>query len=244
MSTEQLQLTEINDTTNEENTPSRAFVVYGSTLWDIQDRIEDLFERCDSLDENLDPQSFADQLINHDTLTQTPVGYVVYHIDRSKLFKDLLKVIDEVDVIYISNFDQIGTDIEVLLDRIETIHSEGVSLYLVNSQNRIEPESDISRIILSLLRLLAKAGVEIRRGATVRDLREWMNDISHDGRPPLGLEVENGEMRPGDNFDEVRAALTLVESGELSKRKAADRLECSPRTITRALDRPEMYGLD
>lgn len=245
MSTEQLQLTEINDTTDKENSPSRVFIVYGSSRWDIIDRFEGLFDRCEYFEENVDNQEFANQLVNeYDTLSRTSAGYMIYHIDRSKIFNNILKVVDEVDIIYISNFDQLGMNTRVLLDRIEAILSHGTSLYLVDAQSVIHPESTVSHVLLSLLRMLDRASVEIQREAAVQDLRKWMDDISHDGRPPLGFHVEDGELRPDDNFDEVRSVLTLVESGELSNRKAADRLGCSPRTITRALDRPEMYGLD
>jgi predicted DNA-binding protein (UPF0251 family) len=41
----------------------------------------------------------------------------------------------------------------------------------------------------------------------------------------------------------VVAVLDMVQSGELSKRKAADQLDTSRRTINRALDnRADLYG--
>lgn len=64
------------------------------------------------------------------------------------------------------------------------------------------------------------------------------------GRPPLGYQVEDGHLIPGPEFDDVVATLRLVSLGKLSKRSAADELDCSRRTITRCLDSPERYRLN
>jgi predicted DNA-binding protein (UPF0251 family) len=42
---------------------------------------------------------------------------------------------------------------------------------------------------------------------------------------------------------DVVAVLDMVQKDELSKRKAAERLECSRSTIGRALERAELYGV-
>lgn len=49
-----------------------------------------------------------------------------------------------------------------------------------------------------------------------------------------------------EGFDEIFSVLSLADEGELSYRKAADRLDCSERTIQRAIEDPvrrEWYGL-
>ena len=64
-----------------------------------------------------------------------------------------------------------------------------------------------------------------------------------------GLQLLLGRQRVLDRgeapeYDRVCAVLDMVDAGELSKRKAAERLATSWRSISRALDeRPELYGL-
>jgi hypothetical protein len=53
----------------------------------------------------------------------------------------------------------------------------------------------------------------------------------------------HGLLVEGDNYHKVVSVLEMVEKGELSKRKAADRLDTSRPTINRALDRADLYGL-
>lgn len=66
----------------------------------------------------------------------------------------------------------------------------------------------------------------------------------HSGRPPLGFEVEDGRLVPGDDYQRVCGLLQKVEDDSLSKRWAADKLGCVRKTVTNALNRPEMYDLD
>ena len=79
--------------------------------------------------------------------------------------------------------------------------------------------------------------------------RDWADGIDRDrGRAPLGFTYNNsGTVVPGENYDEVRAVLSMVldDSPEsLSKRKAAERLDVAPRTVGRALDHLDRYGLE
>lgn len=245
MSTDQLRLTEIESNSADQNDPDKVFIVYGSTRWEIIDRLEKMLEKVGSNEYDTDKSALAESLVNdHSTLSSIPEGYVIYNIDRTEIFSDLSEIISSIDDVYIFNFHHIGSKPGIIANRVEMLFSHGLTLYLVDSLLKIPAEDDEAEVLVKILRELDHAGVEIGREIAVRDIRRWMDDISHDGRPPFGFRVEDGELRPVENFDEIRATLTLVLSGELSKRKAADRLGCSPRTITRALERPEMYGLD
>lgn len=68
-------------------------------------------------------------------------------------------------------------------------------------------------------------------------------DDYHHGRPPLGFEKDDGQLIEGENYDQVCAVLDMVAKEEMSKRAAARELDTSRRTVTRALDRPDLYGL-
>lgn len=103
--------------------------------------------------------------------------------------------------------------------------------------------------MLGVLDLLDESGVELQRAAEIRDVRDWLNgrSLPDRGRAPLGFTYDDGEVVPGENYDEVRAVLSMVLDDSpdgLSKRKAAERLGVAPRTVGRALDNLARYGLD
>lgn len=67
------------------------------------------------------------------------------------------------------------------------------------------------------------------------------------GRAPLGFEKKEGELIPTSYFDSVCTVLEMVDEGEMSQRKASQRLDTSRTTIRRAIEddeRRELYGLD
>lgn len=68
-------------------------------------------------------------------------------------------------------------------------------------------------------------------------------DDYHHGRPPLGFEKDDGRLIEGENHDQICAVLDMVQKGELSKRKAADELNSSRATISRALERGHLYSI-
>ncbi|GGN24958.1 hypothetical protein GCM10009021_28530 [Halarchaeum nitratireducens] len=78
-----------------------------------------------------------------------------------------------------------------------------------------------------------------REGITARQ----QNEAYHHGPAPLGFEKDDGELIEDGDYHDVVATLEIVQKDELSKRKAAKRLECSRSTIGRALERSELYGL-
>ncbi|SEP24775.1 hypothetical protein SAMN04487948_12626 [Halogranum amylolyticum] len=60
---------------------------------------------------------------------------------------------------------------------------------------------------------------------------------------PLGFEKDDGFLIEGENSHDVVSVLEMVQKDELSKRKAARRLETLPSTINREFNRGELYGL-
>jgi DNA invertase Pin-like site-specific DNA recombinase len=69
------------------------------------------------------------------------------------------------------------------------------------------------------------------------------NEEYHHGPAPIGFEKNDGLLVERENYHAVVSALEMVEKGELSKRKAAQRLDTSRATINRALERSDLYGL-
>ncbi|WP_092735175.1 helix-turn-helix domain-containing protein [Halopenitus persicus] len=64
------------------------------------------------------------------------------------------------------------------------------------------------------------------------------------GRPPIGCTSEAGTLKPDDNYTDVRDALRRVARGEMSQSAAAERLDCTRKTVANALQRPHLYGVD
>jgi len=64
------------------------------------------------------------------------------------------------------------------------------------------------------------------------------------GPAPLGYAKDDGRLYEADNHQEVCIVLEMVQNDNISKRKAASRLDTSRATIRRTLDdRAELYGL-
>lgn len=64
------------------------------------------------------------------------------------------------------------------------------------------------------------------------------------GRPPIGCTSEAGILKPDDTYTDVRNALRRVARNEMSQSAAADKLDCTRKTIANALQRPHLYGID
>lgn len=152
------------------------------------------------------------------------------------------------DVI-VNNLVALGESHAEIRDQVDVLVRGGASLHL--NDTGAEIDSGNCDALLGGLISLDKAGVELQRAAEVQDVRDWLDNRSlpDRGRAPLGFEYVDGELVTAENFDEVRAVLSMARAGpdgerELSKRKAADRLGVAPRTVGRALDNLDRYGLE
>ncbi|UPW01086.1 hypothetical protein M0R88_03045 [Halorussus gelatinilyticus] len=155
---------------------------------------------------------------------------------------------DDIRHVVVDSIGTLGKDHAEIRDRVETLVNGGVTLHL--NDTAVEIDSDSADAVLGVLDSLDKGGVELQRAAGIRDVRDWADGIDRDrGRAPLGFEYVDGELVTAANYDEVRAVLSMARAGpdgdrELSKRKAAERLDVAPRTIGRALDNLDRYGLE
>jgi DNA invertase Pin-like site-specific DNA recombinase len=142
------------------------------------------------------------------------------------------------------NFGVLGRSVGAIADRVREAVDGGVTVHVVSQGFDVDDENVDT--VLSVLDGLDAAGVELTREARVRDIQEWIGETGRPGRPPLGFDKIDGELVPADNMDEVRAVLSMNpgEEGDISKREAADRLGVSTRTIGRALDNLDRYGLN
>ena len=104
--------------------------------------------------------------------------------------------------------------------------------------------SPMDRLMLQMLGAFAEWEARVKQLNTKEGIAaRQANPDYHHGPAPLGFEKENGRLIEDDSYDRVCATLKLVVKGNLSKRKAAQELSSSRRTIGRCLERSELYGI-
>ena len=146
--------------------------------------------------------------------------------------------------ILINNMDALGLSLDEIQPRLERIGENEWNLHLV--EGGVTVERDAAGTVAATIDELDRCGPRIKRRTQTRDLQRRGLPEEHHGRPPLGFAIdETGRPAPADNHDEVCAVLSAVQEGEITKTAAADKLGCSPRTVTRAIkEHPNRYGLE
>jgi len=112
----------------------------------------------------------------------------------------------------------------------------------VDTQGREDP---VQRMLLQVLGAFAEFEAKMVQQRTREGIAARMeaDEEYHHGRPPIGFESDNGKLYQNERYDQIGATLELVIEDKLSKRQAAHELNTSRKTIDRALERRELYGL-
>lgn len=151
-----------------------------------------------------------------------------------------------VDAVVVNSISRISRSIRDLDRTVERIVEDAdAELHIISEGLRMTGDDDpYQRALLQLLGVFAELEAEMTRQRVREGIaaRERDEDYHH-GPAPLGFEKDDGHLVETDNYDRVVTVLELVQRDELSKRKAARDLDTSRRTINRALDRSELYGL-
>jgi hypothetical protein len=132
--------------------------------------------------------------------------------------------------------DQVVVDSiqHLTVEQICDMNDDGDELYAHEEQICIRGEpSDATRATIRSRAYGITAADELVTGIT------WTS-----GRPPIGCQSRNGELRPGDEYETVCDVLQQVLDERMTKTDAADRLDCARKTIDAALRRPALYQLD
>jgi len=146
-------------------------------------------------------------------------------------------------VLSISRICRSIADLERTASRLE---DWGVELHIISEGLTLRPDDDdpYQTALFQLLGVFAELEANMAQQRTKEGLAARMQqDDYHHGRAPLGFEKDDGRLVEGDDYHDVVAVLDEVVKGEVSKRKAAERLDTSRPTINRALERGELYGL-
>jgi DNA invertase Pin-like site-specific DNA recombinase len=167
--------------------------------------------------------------------------------DRSGL-REMLGAVDvgSYDAVVVNSVSRISRSIRDLDETVDRIVDQAdTELHIISEGLQMTGEDDpYQKAMLQLLGVFAELEAEMTRQRVREGIRtRQQNEDYHHGPAPLGFEKDDGYLIEAANFDRVRSVLELVESDDLSKRKAARELDTSRRTINRALDRLELYNL-
>lgn len=162
-------------------------------------------------------------------------------------YRSMMNAVEDggIDAVVCHEISRMARSQQDLLRTVERVTDADTSIHFVRDGLTFEGEdSPMSRLQMQMLGAFAEweartKQMNTREGIAARQ----QDDDYHHGPAPLGFEKDDGYLIEAPEYDRVVAVLDMVEKGELSKRKAARELDSSRRTINRALDRSELYGL-
>jgi len=152
----------------------------------------------------------------------------------------------EIDSVVVHSISRICRSISDLERTASRLEDAGVELHIISEGLTLQPgESDpYQTALFQLLGVFAELEANMAQQRTKEGIAaRQQNEEYHHGPAPLGMEKNDGLLIEGENYHEVVTALEMVQKDELSKRKAAQRLDTSRKSIDRALDRADLYGL-
>jgi len=152
----------------------------------------------------------------------------------------------EIDAVVIHSVSRICRSISDLERTASRLEDAGVELHIISEGFVLQPdESDpYQKALFRLLGVFAELEAEMAQQRTKEGIAaRQQNEDYHHGPAPLGFEKNDGLLVEGENYHAVVTALEMIQKDDLSKRKAAQRLDTSRATINRALDRADLYGI-
>lgn len=212
-----------------------------------------VYARVSTAEQNLDRQLQSTHEYANETLDRD-LGEITTYRDKSSGtstsrsgYRELMDSVEvgDVDVVIVKSVSRIARSIRDLDRTAERVTEAGAELHIIDEGLVLKPDEDdpYQNALFRLLGVFAQLEAEIAQQRTKEGIaaRQQSEDYHH-GRPPLGFEKEDGQLIEGDNYHQICTVLDMVAKGELSKRKAAKELDTSRTTISRALDRSDLYG--
>jgi len=152
----------------------------------------------------------------------------------------------EIDAVVVHSISRICRSISDLELTASALDEAGVELHIISEGLTLQPdESDpYQTALFQLLGVFAELEANMAQQRTKEGIAaRQQNEEYHHGPAPLGFTKNGGLLVEGENYHSVVSTLEMVEKDQLSKRKAAQRLDTSRATINRALQRSDLYGL-
>lgn len=163
-------------------------------------------------------------------------------------YRELMAAVDagEIDAVVVHESSRLSRSLQDLDATVERIVDSGAELHFV--RDALPPftgeEDPMARLMLQMLGAFAEWEARVKRLNTREGIAARMNETGyHHGRAPLGFVKDDGHLIQAENYHDVVATLEMVLRNECSKRRAARELDTSRKTITRALERKDLYGL-
>jgi DNA invertase Pin-like site-specific DNA recombinase len=167
--------------------------------------------------------------------------------DRSG-YRDLIDDLEAgtVDAVVVHEISRMARSLQDLERSVSRATQEGSEVHFVRDGLSFGDgkERPMHRLQLQMLGAFSAWEARVKRMNTREGIaaRQQQDDYHH-GPAPLGFQKDDGRLVEDVNYHDVVAVLDMVQKDELSKRKAAQRLDCARSTVGRALDRAELYGL-
>ena len=213
-----------------------------------------LYARVSTEEQNLDRQLEAIHEYAQSTL-DVELSETVTYRDKStgtdterSGYRDLLEAVEagKHEVVVVKSVSRVARSIRDLEATAERIREAGAELHILDENLTLQPEENdpYQSALFRLLGVFAQLEAEMAQQRTKEGIAaRRQEDNYHHGRPPLGFENNDGHLVPAENYDQVVAALEMVKNENLSKRGAAAELDTSRSTISRALERSDLYGI-
>jgi len=212
------------------------------------------YVRVSTADQNLDRQlertsEYAQQRLD------AGLGEIETYRDKStgtnterSGYRELMADVDagEVDHVVVNSISRVSRSIRDLQRTVDRLEDYDTALHVVEEGLVLDPNEDdpYQDALFRMLGVFAQLEAEMTQQRVKEGIAARKNaEGYHHGPAPLGFEKDEGELVEGEQYDEVVTHLEMVQKGDLSKRKAASRLDCSRSTVNRALERGELYGL-
>lgn len=153
---------------------------------------------------------------------------------------------NSLDAVVVHDITRLARSLQDLDRTVERVASHDTEVHFV--RDNLPPftgeDDPMARLMLQMLGAFAEWEARVKQMNTREGIAARQeNEDYHHGPAPLGFSKDDGRLVETEDYHDVVAALEMVQRGELSKRKAAERLDCARSTIGRALKRAELYGL-
>lgn len=163
-------------------------------------------------------------------------------------YREMMEAVEEgdIDKVVVHEISRLARSLQDLERTVSRITDNDAAVYFVRDGLSFGDgkERPMHRLQMQMLGAFAEWQARVKQMNTKEGIAARQQEENyHHGRPPLGFEKDDGRLIEGKNYAQVCAVLEMVQKGELSKRKAAQELGSSRRTITRALERSELYGI-
>ena len=163
-------------------------------------------------------------------------------------YQDMMEQVQEEEIghVVVHEISRLARSLRDLERTVTRVTDNGASVHFVRDGLSFGDgkEQPMHRLQMQMLGAFAEWQARVKQMNTKEGIAaRQAEDDYHHGRPPLGFEKDDGKLIEGKNYDRVCAVLDMVAKEELSKRQAANELNTSRTTISRAIERDSLYAI-